>query len=160
MLDRSGRVWYTARIRAAANPAYCRKDSAHPSALAFPLNTSDRQLAVYDPKRDIYVFVDTCFGTHHLQFAEDANATLWTSGGREVVGWLDTKRFDATGAAAASQGWAPIVLDTNGNGKLDAWTEPGQAANPNSDQRLAASFYAVMPNPADGSVWGSVAFRY
>ncbi|MDP9089764.1 MAG: carboxypeptidase-like regulatory domain-containing protein [Pseudomonadota bacterium] len=160
MLDRSGRVWYTARIRAAANPSFCKQGSSHPSAVAFPLNTSDRQLAVYQPKTGKYVFVDTCFSTHHLQFAEDANDTLWTSGGREVVGWLDTKKFDITGDAGASQGWAPIVLDTNGNGKLDAWTEPGQPANPSSDQRVAAGFYAVMPNPADGSVWGSVAFRY
>jgi hypothetical protein len=160
MLDRSGRVWYTARIRAAANPAFCKQGSTHPSAMAFPLNTSDRQLAMYEPKSGKYVFVDTCFGTHHLQFAEDASDTLWTSGGREVVGWLDTKKFISTSDAAASQGWAPLVLDANGNGKLDAWTEPGQPANPSSDQRLAASFYAVMPNPADGSVWGSVAFRY
>jgi hypothetical protein len=160
MLDQSGRVWYTARIRAAANPAFCKQGSAHPSAMAFPLHTSDRQLAMYEPKSGKYVFVDTCFGTHHLQFAEDASDTLWTSGGREVVGWLDTKKFISSGDAAASQGWAPLVLDTNGNGKLDAWTEPGQPANPSSDQRLAASFYAVMPNPADGSVWGSVAFRY
>jgi hypothetical protein len=160
MLDRSGRVWYTARIRAAANPAFCKQGSTHPSAMAFPLGTSDRQLAMYDPKSGKYVFVDTCYGTHHLQFAEDANDTLWTSGGREVVGWLDTKKFDSTGDAASSEGWAPIVLDTNGNGKLDAWSEPGQPANPNSDQRLAVSFYAVMPNPADGSVWGSVAFSY
>jgi hypothetical protein len=160
MLDRSGRVWYTARIRAEANPAFCKQGSTHPSAMAFPLSTSGRQLAMYDPKSRKYVFVDTCYGTHHLQFAEDANDTLWTSGGREVVGWLDTKKFDSTGDAAASQGWAPFVLDTNGNGKLDTWTEPGQPANPNSDQRLAVSFYAVMPNPADGSVWGSVAYRY
>ncbi|HEY0746164.1 MAG TPA: carboxypeptidase-like regulatory domain-containing protein [Steroidobacteraceae bacterium] len=160
MLDRSGRVWYTARIRAAANPAFCKQGSTHPSAMTFPLNTSDRQLSVYDPKSGKYVFVDTCYGTHHLQFAEDANDTLWTSGGREVMGWLDTKKFDQTGDAGASQGWAPIVLDTNGNGKLDAWIEPGQPANPNSDQRLAVSIYAVMPSPADGSVWGSVAYRY
>jgi hypothetical protein len=160
MLDRSGRVWYTARIRAAANPSFCKQGSTHPSAIAFPLNTSDRQLTMYEPKTGKYVFVDTCFSTHHLQFAEDANDTLWTSGGREVVGWLDTKEFDLTGDAGASQGWAPIVLDTNGNGKLDAWIEPGQPANPNTDQRVAAGFYAVMPNPADGSVWGSVAFRY
>ena len=160
MLDRSGRVWYTARIRAAPNPAFCKQGSTHPSAMAFPLNTSDRQLAMYDPASGKYVFVDTCYGTHHLQFAEDANDTLWTSGGREVVGWLDTKKFDSTGDAASSEGWAPIVLDTNGNGKLDAWSEPGQPANPNGDRRLAVSFYAVMPNPADGSVWGSVAFSF
>jgi hypothetical protein len=160
MMDQSGRVWYTARIRAAANPAFCKQGSTHPSAIAFPLSTSDRQLAMYEPKSGKYVFVDTCFGTHHLQFAEDASDTLWTSGGRETVGWLDTKKFISTGDAAASQGWAPLVLDTNGNGKLDAWTEPGQPTSPSTDQRLAVSLYAIMPNPADGSVWGSVAFLY
>ncbi len=160
MLDQSARVWYTARIRAANNPPFCKKGSILPPALAFPLDASERQLAVYEPKSGKYTFVDTCFGTHHLQFAEDANNTLWTSGGREVVGWLDTKKFELTADAAASQGWAPFVLDTNGNGKLDGWTEPGQPLDPARDQRLAVGFYAVMPNPADGSVWGTVAFRY
>ena len=160
MLDRRGRVWLTARIRAPANPAFCRSGSTHPSAKLFPTAQSDRQLAVYDPNSGRYTFVDTCFSTHHLQFAEDARDTLWTSGGRDVVGWLDTRKFDETGDAAASQGWAPIVLDTDGNGRLDAWTEPGQPADPHKDTRLAAGFYAVMPNPADGSIWGTVAFRY
>jgi hypothetical protein len=160
MLDESGRVWYTARIRAADNPPFCKLGSSHPSAKDFPLNTSERQLAVYEPKSRKYTFVDTCFSTHHLQFAEDADDTLWTSGARDVVGWFDTKKFDQTGDAAASQGWAPVVLDLNGNGKLDSWTEPGQPADPSLDQRLAVGFYAVMPSPADGSVWGSVAFRY
>jgi hypothetical protein len=160
MLDRSGRVWYTARIRAADNPPFCKAGSTHPSARAFPINTSERQLAIYEPKTRKYIYVDTCFSTHHLQFAEDPNDTLWTSGAREVVGWFDTRNFDRTGDAAASQGWAPVVLDLNGNGKLDAWTEPGQTSDAKLDQRLAVGFYAVMPNPADGSVWGSVAFRY
>jgi hypothetical protein len=160
MLDRSGRVWYTARIRAAANPAFCKQGSAHPSARQFAIDTSERQLAVYDPKSGKYTFVDTCYSTHHLQFAEDANDTLWTSGGHEVIGWLDTKKFDSTGDSAASQGWSPFVLDTNGDGKLDSWVEPDQAPDPKRDRRLAVSIYAVMPNPADGSVWGSVAFQY
>jgi len=160
MLDESGRVWLTARIRGPANPAFCKKGSAHPSARVFPSEQSDRQLAMYDPKSGRYTFIDTCFATHHLQFAEDANDTLWTSGGRQMVGWLDTRKFAATGDAAAAQGWAPFVLDTNGNGKLDEWTEPGQPADPSKDTRIAAGFYAVMPNPADGSIWGSVAFGY
>jgi hypothetical protein len=160
MFDQTGRVWYTARVRAANNPAFCKKGSNLPSAQAFPIDASERQLAVYEPKSGQYTFVDTCFSTHHLQFAEDANNTLWTSGGHEVVGWLDTKEFDLSGDAAASQGWAPFVLDIDGNGKLDQWTEPGQPLDPTRDQRLAVSFYAVMPNPADGSVWGTVAFRY
>ncbi|HVF17775.1 MAG TPA: carboxypeptidase-like regulatory domain-containing protein, partial [Steroidobacteraceae bacterium] len=160
MLDHQGRVWYTARIRAPANPSFCKQGSAHPSAQRFPTDQSSRHLAVYDPKSKKYTFVDTCFSTHHLQFAEDANHTLWTSGGGPVVGWLDTKKFDATGDAASSQGWAPLVLDTNGNGKLDRWTEPNQPSNAQLDTRISGGFYAVMPNPADGSVWGSVAFRY
>jgi hypothetical protein len=160
MMDAAGRVWYTARVRAADNPAFCKKGSAHPSAQDFPIDSSDRQLAVYAPASGKYTFVDTCYSTHHLQFSEDSNDTLWTSGGHEVIGWLDTKKFDRTGDAAASQGWAPFVLDTNANGKRDAWVEPGQSADATHDRRLAVSIYAIMPNPADGSVWGSVAFRF
>jgi hypothetical protein len=162
MLDAQGRVWYTARIRAATNPAFCRPGSSHPSAKIFPLERSGRQLAFYLPDTQQYRFVDTCFGTHHLQFAyNDANDTLWTSGGGQVVGWLDTKKFLATGDAAAAQGWSPHVLDTNGNGRRDdGWVEPGQTADPRRDTRLGAGFYAVMPSPADGSVWGSAAFQF
>lgn len=160
MLDQRARVWYTARIRADNNPTFCKEGSSHPSAQRFPVNQSGRQLAVYEPSTKKYTFVDTCFSTHHLQFAEDANQTLWTSGGGPVVGWLDTKKFDATGDAAAAQGWSPLVLDTNGNGKLDKWSEPGQPSDPQLDTRISGGYYAIMPNPADGSVWGSVAFRY
>jgi hypothetical protein len=160
MLDATGRVWYTARIRAPSNPAFCKRGSNHPAAKLFPLERSGRQLAVYDPKTKDYKFIDTCYSTHHLQFAEDANNTLWTSGGGQAVGWLDSKKFDETGDAAASQGWAPHVLDTNGNGRLDKWVEPDQPLDAKLDKRVAGGFYAVMPNPADGSVWGSVAFQY
>ena len=156
MLDEHGRVWYTAVVRAPDNaPAYCREGSDHPSAKAFPLPRSGRQLSLYDPKTQKYTFIDTCYSTHHLQFAEDANDTLWTSGGGPVVGWLNTKMFDETGDAARSQGWTALILDTNGNGKRDAYTEPDQPTDPAKDQRVNSGFYAVMPSPADGSVWGS-----
>jgi hypothetical protein len=155
MLDRDGRVWYTARIRAAENPAFCKQGSDHPSAKLFPLGRGGRQIAVLEPKTGKYSFVDTCYSTHHLQFSRD-NHLLWTSGGQQVIGWLDTDKFLQNGDAAAAQRWAPIVLDINGNAKLDTWVEPDQPIRPDRDQRLAVSFYAVMPNPADGSVWGSV----
>ena len=160
MLDQDGRVWLTARIRGETNPDFCRPGSDHPSARHFPTERNGRQLAVYDPKSAEYRFVDTCFGTHHLQFAEDENNTLWTSGDRSVVGWLNTKRFLETADAAAAQGWAPVVLDTNGNGTVDAWTEPGAPQDPASDMRVDKGFYAVMPSPVDDSVWGSNAFSY
>lgn len=160
MLDHLGRVWFTARIRANANPDWCREGSVHPSAQAFPNNNSGRQLAVYEPDTGDYTFVDTCFGTHHLQFAEDMDNTLWTSGGGPVVGWVNTRVFDETGSAEQAVGWSPFVLDTNGNGKRDEWTNPGDDMDPAKDMRIGAGFYAVMPNPADGSVWGSNTFSY
>jgi hypothetical protein len=159
-LDSRGRVWFTARIRGPANPAFCQQGSSHPSAKLYPVERSDRQVGIYDPKTGHYAFVDTCFGTHQLAFAADAQRTLWMSGRGQVIGWLDTKRFDATGDAASAQHWAPLVLDTSGNGKLDEWTEPDQPADPKKDQRLALGFYAIMPSPVDGSVWGSLAYRY
>jgi hypothetical protein len=160
MLDQDGRVWLTARIRAQDTPDFCREGSEHPSAVLYPTQRNSRQLAVYDPSTNEYVFVDTCFSTHHLQFAYDDNNTLWTSGDRNVVGWLDTNKFLQDGDAAAAQGWAPLILDTNGNGKQDAWTEPGEAADPELDMRVPRGFYAVMPEPRGDAIWGSNAFAY
>ena len=153
MFDRKGRVWFAAAVRAPGNPAFCKKGSDHPSARVFPLERTSRHLAVLDPTTMKYTFVDTCFGTHHLQF--DANDVLWTSGGGQVVGWLDMTVFDRTGDAAKAQGWTPFVLDTNGNGRRDEYVEPDQPVDPTKDKRISAGFYAVMPSPADGSVWGS-----
>jgi hypothetical protein len=155
MFDRKGRLWLAATVRGPENPAFCGKGSEHPSAKLFPTERTARHLAVFDPKTKKYTFVDTCFGTHHLQFGYDANDTLWTSGGGPVVGWLNTKMFDATGDAAKSQGWTALVLDTNGNGKRDEYAEPDQPLDPAKDKRINAGFYAVMPSPVDGSVWGS-----
>jgi hypothetical protein len=87
-------------------------------------------------------------------FAEDANHTLWTSGGGPVIGWINTKMYDETGDEERSQGWTPLIIDTNGNGRRDAWVEPNQPLDPTKDKRYGGSFYAVSPAP-DGSVWGS-----
>jgi hypothetical protein len=158
MFDGQGRVWITSRIRGSENPAFCKQGSTHPSAILFPLNTSGRQLAVYDPKTKQETLINTCFGTHHLVFAEDANNTLWTSsgGGGGAIGWLNTKRFDETHDEEASQGWTALVLDTNGNGKRDEYVEPDQPVDPAKDKRINAAFYGVTVSPVDGSVWGTV----
>ncbi len=154
MFDKNGRVWFAAAVRGIDNPAFCKKASDHPSAKVFPLEQSGRQVAMLDPKTMKYSFIDTCFGTHHPQFGYDADNTLWLSGTGVVAGWVNTKVWDETGDAAKAQGWAPFVLDTNGNGKVDEWTQPNQPAEAGKDQRIAGSGpYAVMPHPTDGSVW-------
>ncbi len=155
MLDERGRVWITSAVRGPDNPDFCKEGSTHPSAKLFPIARSSRHLAMYDPKTKKLTHISTCFGTHHLMFAEDANNTLWTSGGGQVVGWLNTKMFEETGDEAKSQGWTALVIDTNGNGKRDAYVEPNEPVDPAKDKRYGAAFYAVAPAP-DGSIWGSV----
>jgi hypothetical protein len=154
MFDKKGRVWFAAAVRGIDNPAFCKKGSEHPSAKVFPLDRSGRQASMLDPKTMKYSFIDTCFGTHHPQLGYDADDTLWFSGTGPVAGWVNTAVWEETGDAARAQGWHPFVLDTNGNGKVDEWTEPGQPAQAGKDMRIAGSGpYAVMPHPTDGSVW-------
>jgi hypothetical protein len=154
MFDESGRVWITSAVRPPDNPAFCKQGSTHPSAKLFPLERAGRHLAMYDPKTQKLTHISTCFSTHHLMFAEDANQTLWTSGGGPVIGWLNRRMFEETGDEERSQGWTALILDTNGNGKRDAYAEPNEPVDPAKDKRIAAGFYAVSPAP-DGSVWGS-----
>lgn len=154
MFDEDGRVWFTARIRNEENPEFCRQGSDHPSARLTPVNESTRQLSVYDPETQEYTMIDTCFTTHHLQF--DENGILWTSGGGPVAGWLDAGEFLNDGDAAAAQGWTALILDTNGNGRRDEdYVAPDAPVDPEKDKRVIASLYAVMPSPADDSVWGT-----
>ncbi|HUJ80672.1 MAG TPA: carboxypeptidase-like regulatory domain-containing protein [Candidatus Acidoferrales bacterium] len=177
MFDEHGRVWITARIRAAADPAFCKQGSDLISARLTPVERSGRQLAVYDPATKQVSLIDTCFGTHHLQFADDSSGILWTSsgGGGGVVGWLNTKLWDQTHDAAKSQGWTALVLDTNGNGKRDPYADVGQnvattpggeslgmssalsaaAADQTKDTRLNAAFYGITVGN-DGMIWGTV----
>jgi hypothetical protein len=159
MMDEQGRVWFTARVRHPNNPDFCKKGSSHPSAKLFPLDQAGRHLSMYDPKTGKFTLISTCFPTHHLLFAEDANHTVWTSSGVAgpgVVGWLNRKMFEETGDEARSQGWTPFVLDTNGNGRRDAYVEPNQPLDPTKDKRIAMNLYSVSVNPVDGSVWGTV----
>jgi hypothetical protein len=154
MFDEKGRVWITSAVRPSPNPDFCKAGSDHPSARLFPVNSASRHLAVYDPKTRQLTHISTCFSTHHLMFAEDANNTLWTSGGGPVVGWLNTRLFDETHDEAKSQGWTALILDTNGNGKRDAYVEPNQPADAAKDTRYGGGLYAVAPAP-DGSIWGT-----
>ena len=159
MMDEKGRVWFTPRVRPEANPDFCRQGSDHPSARAFPLEQSGRHLSMFDPATGTFTLISTCFSTHHLNFASDANQTLWTSAGIAgpgVIGWLNRKMFEETHDEARSQGWTPFIVDTNGNGRRDAYVEPGQPSDSAKDTRVAVNTYAVSVSPADGSVWGTV----
>jgi hypothetical protein len=168
VMDREGRIYFTAQVRPPTEvPAYCDKDSPLRSAQLYPLTTrpegfsqNSRQVTVYDPSNGKFTFIDTCFGTQHLNFAEDEANTLWfsnnTQGKNAVVGWVNTKKFWSTGDAAAAQGWTALVVDTNGNGLRDEnYNEPGQPVDPKRDTRIPFGLYGISVSPLDGSIWGS-----
>ncbi len=155
MFDHKGRVWITSAVRPPANPDFCKEGSSHPSAKLFPIARAGRHLAMYDPAASKLTHISTCFSTHHLMFGEDADRTLWTSGGGQVVGWLNTRMLEETGDEEKSQGWTALIIDTNGNGKRDAYVEPDRPLDPTRDKRFGGAFYSVAPAP-DGSIWGSV----
>jgi hypothetical protein len=153
-MDKQSRVWAAARVRKPATPAWCQAGSDHPSAKLFPIAQGQRGLELYDPKTKETTTIDTCFTWGHVNF--DDNGVLWSSfGPAGIEGWFDTKIWDKTHDEKTAQGWSAFVLDYNGNGKRDAYTEPDQPADPTKDKRINVSFYGVAPAP-DGSVWGSV----
>ena len=148
-MDSDARVWVAARIRPGQTASFCREGSQHPSAKAFPISQSGRQLQMYDPKTKEVVTIDTCFGTHHLNL--DSKGILWFTGGGPVEGWFNTRLYLDTKDEQIAQGWTVFVMDTNGNGKRDAYVEPDQPTDPKKDKRVVTSFYGVEPSP-DGSV--------
>jgi len=127
MLDSKGRVWMTSKLRGGDDPTWCN-DGKSAYSTWYPLSRSGRQASYYDPKTKQFVLVDTCYSTHHLQFDNDPDETLYfneLSG--PIFGWIDTKKFDeamkangndSTKAEQQAVGWCGQVLDTNGDGKI------------------------------------------
>ena len=156
MMDRKGRVWMTSKIRN-EEPAFCREGSSHRFAQYYPLNFSNRQASFYDPATGKFTLIDTCFATHHLQFDNDADQTVYFNellG--PIVGWVNTREYDLTGDEQATQGWCPQVVDSNGDGKITKpWNVPGQPADPRRDTEVRLNLYSVIPSPVDNSVWGA-----
>lgn len=139
MMDANGRVWLTTQIRrqwAEDLPEFCQADPV------VATRKHHRQLGYYDPKLETFVLVDTCFGTHHLQF--DNRGVLWTSGDDFVVGWLDTNKYDPKNpnSLADALGYSEVRIDDNGDGK--------------ANKAVTGFQYGVIPNPVDGSVWSAV----
>jgi hypothetical protein len=176
MLDSKGRVWMTSKIRGNQDPSWCKSET-NAFAEWFPLQSSGRQASYYDPKTKQFTLIDTCYSTHHLQFDNDADETVYFN---ELVGpifgWIDTKVYDQTKDEQKANGWCGQVLDTNGDGKITKpWnvsasgnsqlylgdTAAGAAQraaaarfDPALDTMVTYSLYSVIPSPVDDTVWG------
>jgi len=127
MIDSKGRVWMTSKLRPDADATWCN-DGKSAYSEWYPLRASFRQASYYDPKTKQFVLVDTCYSTHHLQFDNDPDETLYFNElTGPIFGWIDTKKFDTamkangndpTKAEQQAVGWCGQVLDTNGDGKI------------------------------------------
>ncbi len=156
VMDERGRVYVASTIRAAENqPAWCREGSSNAFAQYFPLRSSNKHVAMYDPQTDEMTLIDTCFRADHNDFGPGADNPLYF-GQRDVIGWLSMAVFDETHDEQAAQGWCPGVIDTNGDGTISKpWTEPEQTVDPTRDHRISFAGYSISTSPADGSVWAS-----
>jgi len=157
MVGPDGRVWNTSKIRD-DQPAWCQQGSEHPYAQYYPLTRSNRQASVYDPVSGKFELIDTCFATHHLQFANDPQNTLYFN---ELLGpmfgWIDTRVWDQTKDEQLAQGWCPQVIDTNGDGRITKPWNAADAENPDPalDTEVRKNLYTVIADPKDGNiVWG------
>lgn len=158
MLDTRGRVWMTSKIRD-RQPAFCTDARANRFAEYYPLSSSDRQASMYDPATGRFQLIDTCFATHHLQFASDADHTLYFNEySGPIVGWINSRLYDETHDEQAAQGWCPQIVDTNGDGRI---TRPWNAAgthhpDPRRDTEIRKPLYTVAVDPTDANVvWGA-----
>jgi streptogramin lyase len=138
MMDAEGRVWITTQIRREWQediPAHCR------TAPGIAGRGHHRQLGYFNPKNNQWTLIDTCFGTHHLQF--DKNGVLWTSGDSFVFGWFDPSKYDPQRPETeqTAQGFAEVRVDSNGDGV--------------ADRSIVGFNYGIQPNDVDGSVWSA-----
>ncbi|HXC60949.1 MAG TPA: carboxypeptidase-like regulatory domain-containing protein [Steroidobacteraceae bacterium] len=157
MMDDRGRVWSTSKIRA-NQPDFCKEGSQNKYAKYYPLRNSARQASVYDPMSGKFELIDTCYSTHHLQFASDADHTLYFNElTGPIFGWINTRMYDQTHDEQASQGWCPQIIDTNGDGKItkpwNAWN--AKTMDPKLDTEVRKPLYSVIPDPNNANVvWG------
>jgi hypothetical protein len=145
MIDGTGRVWMTSKIRGNQDPSWC-SDATNKFAEWFPLRSSARQASYYDPKTNRFTLIDTCFSTHHLQFDNDANRTVYFNElTGPMFGWIDTKIYDETHDEQKAGGWCGQVLDTNGDGKITRpWNVPAARG------RDSVTYQGDTPNAPGG----------
>ena len=163
--DQKDRIWFANLSTIKEAPKAACSDPNNKFAKLFPMS-GGRVINVVDTKNnDKITNLPVCFGGHHI--AIDSKDVVYTSGEFEVMGWLDTKVYDQTGDVNKAQGWCPMVLDTNGDGKIDqnkaAWNAavnpfappPAdvKAPDPKKDTQISGYTYGMNVSPADDSVW-------
>ena len=171
MFDELGRVWMTTKVQGNKVPQWCESGSGNKFAEYYQSRGSERQASYYDPASEEFGLIATCFGTHHLQFGWGKNRMLYFSGGGDVIGFINTRTWDRTQDEQLSQGWCPMVIDTNGDGRISKpWNQPvGAMRSQNEgggggrlvdvdltlDTRVSPGSYGIIADTQrEGVAWG------
>ena len=165
--DQKGNIW-VANLQApiADAPKGICSDPTNKFAAVYPM-PGGRIVHIVDTKTDKIKGEAVCFGSHHVALGFDANNTAYFSGEIDVMGWIDTKVYEATKDINKAQGWCPMVLDTNGDGKMELnsknWNPAPplmgpvpadwKAPDPTKDTKINGYTYGMNVSPADDSVW-------
>ena len=183
-MDAKGRVWMATIYREGPDPTWCR-DGSTPSSKYFPLpnyKEGGATLPYYDPKTGKVEVIPICVGGNHSNFTYDKDSTLYLSGDTDAIGWLNTRIWDETHDPKKASGWCPMVLDTNGDGKIDPdrknWNvkkvdlfgggenagpdrsvQGSAKIDPTKDTQINAYLYG-MGVGKDGSVWQAAYVPY
>jgi hypothetical protein len=182
LIDQDGRVWVSEMPSATGKPepAYCSDGKLSAFAAYYPIEGEKRghEVTIYDPATKQFEFIDYCVNQQVSVFLRDADNTVAFSGMNSVITWIDTKVWDQTHDGAKAIGWCPIVVDSNGDGKItpdrNQWNVPeggndggnamgeGAAAtlthgvkgqDVKRDTQISGYWYGIGVNPQDDSIW-------
>jgi hypothetical protein len=187
-MDGKGRVWMPTVSTAGDEPAWC-SDGSVPSSKYYPLTDHKHaaQMVLYDPATKKIENIPMCSGGNHSNFTFSGPNILYLSGDTQVISWINTDIWDKTHDPKQATGWCPMVVDTNGDGKIDPdrskWVHPGDAlknvsgeegvgplqaeaakkaaeqANAGKDTQISRYLYG-MSVAKDGSIWEAAYVPY
>ena len=151
--DRFGRVWFAARQRPPDRQSALCTEPSNVYARHFPMKSSARQLAYFEPRTGRVTELDTCVTVDATDIAADGRLYV---GGPGAIGWIETVAKNGAPPPleeSSQQGWCPMVVDTNRDQVATAgWTEPGQQVDPARDHRIDFPCRQIASAP-DGAVW-------
>ena len=182
MIDGKGRVWITEIPSATGkpHPAFCSDGKLSRYAAYYPLTGEPKghEVVRYDPATKEFELIDYCVNSQIAAFQHDADNTVVFSGMNSVLTWINTRVWDETHDGAKAFGWCPIVVDTNGDGKItpdrNQWNvlaggvdgggamgegvttkvDHGRGAfDPKHDTQVTGYWYGMGVSPVDDSAW-------